>query len=874
MPDAANELEMELELLPEPEPELLSSQPEPEPELEPAPGPEPAPLTTRRSKHVYRPDIDGLRTIAVLAVIVFHFFPDVAPGGFVGVDVFFVISGYLISSIISRRVKAKTFTYRNFYEARVRRIFPTLLVVLTATSAGGWLILAQRQFEWLGGSLFAGCGFAANVFFQIMGETPDAKAIAGFTTGYMQAVETSGPTNPLLHLWSLGVEEQFYLFWPLVVPQILRLETRRVQLKLYAGVFAASFCMSLYFSYRSPKAAFYLVFARFWELQSGCFLSWLENEAGLGVGALLSQKAAEVTAATGIGLVLLSIVLARPAMMFPGWVAVAPVAGTALVIFAGGADAEEGKEKGRTPLINRVVGNRVFAYIGTISYPLYLIHWPLFAYGKALSERQRSHGGPAPAVAVETSWCPCEDLECFPVATRILLVILSFALSAATLNLVEKPIRHHVSSHTPCCLGAGALFLFCLGGIIWSGGVLSMEENGYENSKQSDWEPQYSLPTNSSGSPSKVLGECLERVTVERLKDRREYVLNGVKTSTAKEFVKMFKQDAVINPGQGDNVLVWGDSHAAHLLPRIYQLASLDGVADVMPTVTTVVGGSVPPLPQTMGDVEYFYSPYKKYVTFDMKSGYDRVLKHLGGKNFSAIVISFFAETAVGLMHSVNGGTPFAWPRTLAELSDESSWPAITNTTIARWQTMIEQLSANGARQVYVVKPSVTYREPWHFGKQVACSDSDEFEGPPSFENAGETRRCSCCGPPEGSAAGKRVCSLSSMVAGKDSILDATRLVADIAPHGKPISVDEYWHDAAFVAEPLMNSARAAGAILLDPSSSMCLDGLCPVLDPGGFRAFLDSDHYRPGFMRHYGSFLDEAFNVAGIAPVPSEYCV
>jgi peptidoglycan/LPS O-acetylase OafA/YrhL len=809
-------------------------------------------------EHSYRPDIDGLRTVAVGAVIIFHFFPDWLSGGFVGVDMFFVISGYLISEIISRRVQAGTFSYAEFYQKRVRRIFPTMLPVLSATLVGGYFCLAQRQFEWLGGSLFAGCGFAANVFFHVAGETPDAMAIANFGGGYMQAVETDGPPNPLLHLWSLGVEEQFYILWPLVVPSILRRkESHRAQAAIYLVMFVASMTIGLVYGFTGKqRPGFYLVFSRFWELLIGCFLSWTENELGYRAEHL-SQNAAEITAVLGSLSIAISLAVIDHAVVWPGWAALFPTCGTAAVIFAGK----------QTKLNRLLYGNRVFAYTGRISYPLYLWHWPVFAYGKIISESHRSRDNPAPPLAYETGWCPCDALECFPVGTRLCLIAATVLLSMATLQFVEKPVRHHKSERTPYFLSAGVFFLFCLGIIVFTGAIKSADEAEYEASPQSVWGSAYQVPAASaSQKPFNMLDECLEKVTVERLKD--------MKTTTIAEWNRMF-QDGVINPGRDEHVLVWGDSHAVHLLPRVHYLASLDSVRERMPTVTTMVGGSVAPFPPTMGDVEYWNPPTSSYTVFDTTERWSEVTDYLASHEgrVSAVVLSSFWEVEVGLMLSINGGTPFAWPRTLAELADRRSWPAVTNTTVKRWRDMIEELGANGTRSVYVVKPSVGYREPWHFGQQLDCDNSPQFTGEPSFTNVGESDRCSCCGKP-GDSSGRRVCSLSSMIAGNYNLQDSYHLVENAAPHVQPLSSALYYNATGFIATPLLDAAVAAGAVLLDPSDSMCHNGYCPVLDPAGYRAFLDSDHYRPGFIREYGSFLDVAFNVHGIAPRPTEYCL
>ncbi len=157
-------------------------------------------------KLLYRPDIDGLRAIAVLSVIIYHLFPEALPGGFVGVDMFFVISGYLITKIIYSDAIDNKFTYTEFYKRRALRIFPSLITVLTASLIYGWFFLLQGEYSSLGKNVFTGAFFIANIGYIL-------------ESGYF---DTASELKPLLHLWSLGVEEQFYIIWPTVILLIVK----------------------------------------------------------------------------------------------------------------------------------------------------------------------------------------------------------------------------------------------------------------------------------------------------------------------------------------------------------------------------------------------------------------------------------------------------------------------------------------------------------------------------------------------------------------------------------------------------------------------------------------------------------------------------
>jgi peptidoglycan/LPS O-acetylase OafA/YrhL len=199
-------------------------------------------LSLQKSSLTYRPEIDGLRAVAVLLVVAFHAFPAYAPGGFVGVDVFFVISGYLISGILLDHIDAHRFSILHFYDRRIRRIFPPLITVLAAVLVYGWFWLLPGELMQLGKHVAAGAAFIPN--FALWSEV-----------GYF---DSDAATKPLLHLWSLGVEEQFYLVWPLVL-----FLCRRSGLRLgmvIAGLFVLSFAWNILDVYSRPESAFYLPF--------------------------------------------------------------------------------------------------------------------------------------------------------------------------------------------------------------------------------------------------------------------------------------------------------------------------------------------------------------------------------------------------------------------------------------------------------------------------------------------------------------------------------------------------------------------------------------------------------------------------------------
>ena len=196
----------------------------------------------------YRADIDGLRALAVLSVVVFHAFPGVMPGGFIGVDIFFVISGFLISTILLENLGRGTFSFAEFYSRRIRRIFPALLVVLSASYAFGWFALLPDEFMQLGKNIAAGAGFVSN--FLLWSES-----------GYF---DTAAEVKPLLHLWSLGIEEQFYIVWPLLLWAVARLRLNALTVIIVLA--SISFMLNVDVVRNNAIAAFYSPQTRCWEL--------------------------------------------------------------------------------------------------------------------------------------------------------------------------------------------------------------------------------------------------------------------------------------------------------------------------------------------------------------------------------------------------------------------------------------------------------------------------------------------------------------------------------------------------------------------------------------------------------------------------------
>jgi peptidoglycan/LPS O-acetylase OafA/YrhL len=311
----------------------------------------PVPPHPHLSHPKYRADIDGLRAVAVLSVVVFHVFPGRLRGGFAGVDVFFVISGFLISTIIFENLDRATFSFAEFYARRIRRIFPALLVVLIASYAFGWWVLLGDEYKQLGKHIAAGAGFVSNIAFWQ-------------EAGYF---DNAAGTKPLLHLWSLGVEEQFYIAWPLLL--WIAWKRRLGFITITAAIVVVSFYLNVKGVRHDPAAAFYLPHTRFWELLSGSALAWVVLNKG---GVPLDTKfLANVRSLAGLGLLAYGFWRINTAVAYPGKWATLPVVGTVLLLSA------------RRAWINRVVlSSRLAVWFGAISYPLYLWHWPLLSFAR------------------------------------------------------------------------------------------------------------------------------------------------------------------------------------------------------------------------------------------------------------------------------------------------------------------------------------------------------------------------------------------------------------------------------------------------------------------------------------------------------------
>ncbi len=333
----------------------------------------------------YRADIDGLRAVAVLAVLFFHSGFGLVSGGYVGVDVFFVISGYLITTIIVREISAGQFSIANFYERRMRRILPAVVVTVAGSLLIGYFLLESQDFQNLARSSIANNLFLSNIYFY-------------WQTGYF---DTSAELKPLLHTWSLSVEEQYYVVIPLLLMLVGRFFGQRF-LTFIVPLFILSFAACVYGMESNPSGVFYMLPTRAWELLIGSILAIavlprLENE-----------NAMQGLALAGLLLVMYSIFMFDDQTAFPGAYAAIPTVGTAILIYTGRAG---------TTLVNRLLSIKSVVFVGLISYSLYLWHWPLIVFSRYLKAGELG------------------EIE------RLGLVVLMFGVSILSWKFVETPFR-------------------------------------------------------------------------------------------------------------------------------------------------------------------------------------------------------------------------------------------------------------------------------------------------------------------------------------------------------------------------------------------------------------------------------------------------
>ncbi len=450
----------------------------------------------------YRPEIDGLRAVAVLAVVLFHAGLGI-PGGYVGVDVFFVISGFLITSLIIKDLQDGKFLFSGFWERRARRIIPAITVVVVATLLTGWFLLLPDDYKQLGKAGSWQSVFAANIHFW-------------FNTGYFSGLAEE---KPLLHTWSLAVEEQFYLCVPLILVLLFKFGAlrKRSALLVFIGVgIVLSLALSAYGVARYPSAAFYLLPTRAWELLCGSFAAILP------VSSLLNSRPfREVLSWVSFCCILLPCFIYTKNTPFPGFAALPPCFGAALLVWV----TQKSDFPAHPPCtLSRILALRPVVFVGLISYSLYLWHWPL--------------------VAFSNYWA----LSSLSVNFRIVLVGISIFLGYISWRFVEMPFR----KRSLCASKSSMLILAaaCIPAVLLVSIVLVMGQG---------------FPTRLPAAALTYLNQPKNPyncdVSNDEARDGRFIQIGSPDTNAA------------------GTVLVWGDSHAMAVMPAFDEFLKNKGLS-------------------------------------------------------------------------------------------------------------------------------------------------------------------------------------------------------------------------------------------------------------------------------------------------------
>ncbi|MDC3316426.1 acyltransferase [bacterium] len=400
---------------------------------------------------MYRPEIDGLRSVAVMPVLFFHAGFEVVSGGYVGVDIFFVISGYLITTILINEINAKNFSIINFYERRARRILPALFAMMLISVPLAWLWMVPNQLRDFSQSLVSVSFFSSNILFWL-------------ESGYF---DVAAELKPLLHTWSLAVEEQYYLLFPIVLLLIWRLGAR-LALFVLVVIALVSFSLSVKSYGESPSAVFYLAHYRVWELLVGSVAAFIM------FGRRIPQN--NILSGVGILLIVAPIFWYTDETPFPGLYAIPPVLGTALVIIF----AQTGT------YVAKVLSRRVFVGIGLISYSAYLWHQPIFSFARI---RMLEH----PTSAV-----------------MLVLVCLSMVFAFISWQFVEKPFRD-ASRYGRKFIFSSSVIGICVIATIGAMGHFEIIESRFQGVEFADWRDESFCSINKSTELSSVSGELPSR---------------------------------------------------------------------------------------------------------------------------------------------------------------------------------------------------------------------------------------------------------------------------------------------------------------------------------------------------------------------------
>ena len=439
----------------------------------------------------YRPEIDGLRAIAVIAVVLYHSGFGVT-GGFVGVDVFFVISGFLITSLIWKDLENGKFTFKSFWERRARRILPAFMVLTVSVLIAGWFLMFPRDLAVTGKATIAQAMFAANIFYWK-------------NTGYF---EGAAEEKPLLHMWSLAVEEQFYFIVPLLLVGIFSMVATRGRkpLLIILGIgFACSLALSIVGVQTNPSATFYLLPTRAWELLMGALIAFLPkpNEKNTNVALM------ELVGFLGLLLIAIPCFSYSTKTLFPGLAAMPPTLGTAAIIWSSRLNTQ-----GKLTKVGAILSTRPIVFLGLISYSWYLWHWPILAFVRYIS------------------------LDPPSAQVRLLCLFAGFGLAIASWRFIERPFR---AKSPQTSQKRVFIYSFTSLAILFVTGTI------------------YFL---GSGLPFRISSFQVAAMNAEQDRTVARHTVDDVRAGR----LRALGDSSTLNR---PSLLVWGDSHAMSALPAV-----------------------------------------------------------------------------------------------------------------------------------------------------------------------------------------------------------------------------------------------------------------------------------------------------------------
>jgi len=532
----------------------------------------------RSPKSNFYPELQGLRAIAVLIVVLFHVNPNWLPGGYVGVDVFFVISGFVITASLMREAtKSDLINIPMFYVRRVRRLLPVAAVVLLFVIIGTYLLLPQGQWSQIGFEVIASAFYFENW------------ALFADATNYLAQDEAD---SPIVHYWSLSIEEQFYFIWPILIFLVIKFSSAASRAKslliLLCLIFFTSLAFSVIFTHQAPQQGYFSSLTRIWELALGAILAILIWRPKVALGNIFTV--------CGITMIIAASFYYSESSVFPGYLALLPTLGAAMIIMA----ATNGQKlHALAPLRSALA-----LFTGNISYSLYLWHWPFIVFGLAI------FGGDA---------SPIE---------RIFLIAISFVVARVSTHLLEDPFRYGRFKITR---GSHAIYLvmICIITPLAGGGYLVLSQNTNTN-------PEILSSFPGAEALNTPNYDAVENYNAETYRPRPQYAKSDLREAYAMKCVTKFTsediQPCAFEGSKNEiHIGIIGDSHAGHWEPALVKACKSRKCR-----VTSITKGLCP-----LSEAKFLM---KKTLNKSCANRYPKLIEYIQQANFDIIVTSQYRK--------------------------------------------------------------------------------------------------------------------------------------------------------------------------------------------------------------------------------------